>query len=235
MGFPVFPLYWPYGETASGYREEGYFPEAFVNMLALLGWNPGTEQEIFTMDELIAAFTIDRVGKSGSRFDPDKAKWFNARYFHMKSDEELADLFMPLVKEKGFSPDRATLIRIVSLVKERAGFVKDLWNESDFFFVAPGSYDAEVVRKRWNPDSPRQMRELREQVAAVQHFAAEVLEKSVKEWIASSGYNTGTILNLFRLLLVGASRGPHLFDIAALIGREETLRRLEEGISRLSA
>jgi len=235
MGFPVFPLYWPYGETASGYREEGYFPEAFVNMLALLGWNPGTEQEIFTMDELIAAFTIDRVGKSGSRFDPDKAKWFNARYFHMKSDEELADLFMPLVKEKGFSPDRATLIRIVSLVKERAGFVKDLWNESDFFFVAPGSYDAEVVRKRWNPDSPRQMRELREQVAAVQHFAAEVLEKSVKEWIASSGYNTGAILNLFRLLLVGASRGPHLFDIAALIGREETLRRLDEGISRLSA
>jgi len=235
MGFPVFPLYWPYGETASGYREEGYFPEAFVNMLALLGWNPGTEQEIFSMDELVAAFTIDRVGKSGSRFDPDKAKWFNAKYFQMKGDEELADLFMPLVNEKGFSPDRATLVRIVSLVKERAGFVKDLWNEADFFFVAPESYDAEVVRKRWNADSPRQMRELRDHVAAVQQFTPEVVEKSVKEWIGSIGYNTGAILNLFRLLLVGASRGPHLFDIAALIGREETLRRLDEGISRLSA
>ena len=235
MGFPVFPLYWPYGETASGYREEGYFPEAFVNMLALLGWNPGTEQEIFTMEELIAAFTIDRVGKSGSRFDPDKAKWFNARYFQIKSDEDLADLFMPMVKEKGFSPDRATLVSIVSLVKERAGFVKELWNEADFFFVAPESYDAEVVRKRWNADSQGQMRELREQVAGVQQFTAEVLEKSVKEWIAAKGYNTGSILNLFRLLLVGASRGPHLFEIAALIGREETLRRLDEGISRLSA
>ena len=235
MGFPVFPLYWPYGETASGYREEGYFPEAFVNMLALLGWNPGTEQEIFTMEELIAAFTIDRVGKSGSRFDPDKAKWFNARYFQIKSDEDLADLFMPIVKEKGFSPDRATLVSIVSLVKERAGFVKELWNEADFFFVAPESYDAEVVRKRWNADSQGQMRELREQVAGVQQFTAEVLEKSVKEWIAAKGYNTGSILNLFRLLLVGASRGPHLFEIAALIGREETLRRLDEGISRLSA
>lgn len=235
MGFPVFPLYWPYGETASGYREEGYFPEAFVNMLALLGWNPGTEQEIFTMDELIAAFTIDRVGKSGSRFDPDKAKWFNARYFQMKTDEELADLFMPIVMEKGFSPDRTTLVRIVSLVKERAGFVKELWNEADFFFIAPGSYDPEVVRKRWAADSPHQIRELRDQVAAVQPFVPEVLEKSVKEWIAVKGYNTGVILNLFRLLLVGASRGPHLFDIAALIGREETLRRLDDGITRLSA
>lgn len=235
MGFPVFPLYWPYGETASGYREEGYFPEAFVNMLALLGWNPGTEQEIFSMDELVAAFTIDRVGKSGSRFDPDKAKWFNAKYFQMKGDEELADLFMPLVKEKGFSPDRVTLVRIVSLVKERAGFVKDLWNEADFFFIAPESYDSEVVRKRWNTDSPRLMKELREQVAGVELFVPEVLEKGVKEWITSKGYNTGAILNLFRLLLVGASRGPHLFDIAALIGREETLRRLDVGISRLSA
>ena len=235
MGFPVFPLYWSYGEKATGYREEGYFPEAFVNMLALLGWNPGTEQEIFTMDELIAAFTIDRVGKSGSRFDPDKAKWFNARYFQMKSDDEMADLFMPMVKEKGFSPDRTTLVRIVSLVKERAGFVKELWNEADFFFVAPESYDAEVVRKRWTDDSPRQMRELRDHVAAIPSFVPEVLEKSVKEWIASRGYNTGAILNIFRLLLVGASRGPQLFDIAALIGREETLRRLDEGISRLTA
>ena len=235
VGFPVFPLYWPYGETASGYREEGYFPEAFVNMLALLGWNPGTEQEIFTMDELIAAFSIDRVGKSGARFDPDKAKWFNAKYFQAKSDEELARLFMPVVEEKGFHPDFGKLVKIISLVKERAGFVRDLWNEADFFFVAPESYDAEVVRKRWNTDSPRQMTELFGMVAGVQPFTQEVLETSVKEWISSKGYNTGTILNLFRLLLVGASRGPHLFDIAALIGRDETLARLGNGIGRLAS
>jgi len=235
MGFPVFPLYWPYGETASGYREEGYFPEAFVNMLALLGWNPGTEQEIFTMDELIAAFSIDRVGRSGARFDPDKAKWFNAKYFQAKNDEELAHLLMPVVQEKGFQPDFGKLVKIVSLVKERVGFVRDLWNEADFFFVAPESYDHDVVRKRWNNDSPRQMTELFGIIAGVQPFTPEVLEKSVKEWIASKGYNTGAILNLFRLLLVGASRGPHLFDIAALIGRDETLARLGNGISRLAS
>jgi glutamyl-tRNA synthetase len=233
MGFPVFPLYWPYGETASGYREEGYFPEAFVNMLALLGWNPGTEQEIFSMEELIAAFSIERVGKSGSRFDPEKAKWFNARYFQMKSDDELVALFMPVINEKGFNPAPDTLKKIISLVKERAGFVKDLWHEADFFFVAPESYDPEVVRKRWNADSHLQMKELLGVVAGAESFASEDLEKTVKEWIAGSPYNTGTILNLFRLLMVGASRGPHLFDIVELTGREETLRRIENGIRRL--
>ncbi len=235
MGFPVFPLFWPYGETASGYREEGYFPEAFVNMLALLGWNPGTEQEIFTMDELITAFSIDRVGRSGARFDPEKAKWFNTKYFQAKSNEELAHLFMSVVQGKGFQPDFGKLVRIVSLVKERVGFVRDLWNEADFFFVAPESYDLDVVKKRWTADSPQQMRGLREMVDGVEPFTPEALEKSVKEWIVSKGYNTGAILNLFRLLLVGASRGPHLFDIAALIGREETLHRLDDGIKRLSS
>jgi glutamyl-tRNA synthetase len=235
MGFPVFPLYWPYGETASGYREEGYFPEAFVNMLALLGWNPGTDQEIFSMEELVAAFTIERVGKSGSRFDPEKAKWFNNRYFQMKSDEELAALFMPLVVEKGFHPGEETLRRIVSLVKERAGFVKDLWHEADFFFVAPEGYDRDVVKKRWNADSPMLMHELRDIIAGEQQFTSEALEKRVKEWIATRSYNTGMVLNLFRLLMVGASRGPHLFDIVELTGREETLRRLDDGIRRLSS
>jgi glutamyl-tRNA synthetase len=187
------------------------------------------------MDELIAAFSIDRVGRSGARFDPDKAKWFNAKYFQAMNDEELAHLLMPVVQEKGFQPDFGKLVKIVSLVKERVGFVRDLWNEADFFFVAPESYDHDVVRKRWNNDSPRQMTELFGIIAGVQPFTPEVLEKSVKEWIASKGYNTGAILNLFRLLLVGASRGPHLFDIAALIGRDETLARLGNGISRLAS
>jgi len=235
MGFPVFPLYWPYGETATGYREEGYFPEAFVNMLALLGWNPGTEQEIFSMEELIAAFSIERVGKSGSRFDPEKAKWFNTRYFQMKSIDELVALFMPLVNEKGFKPSPATLGRIISLVKERAGFVKDLWNEADFFFIAPESYAPDVLKKRWNADSPRLMQELRDVIAGTGTFTSEALENRVKEWITASSYNTGTILNLFRLLMVGASRGPHLFDIVELTGREETLHRLDNGIRRLAS
>lgn len=235
MGFPVFPLYWPYGETASGYREEGYFPEAFVNMLALLGWNPGTEQEIFSMDELTAAFTLERVGRSGSRFDPDKARWFNTRYLQMKGADQLADLFMPVVTEKGYTPDRDQLMKIVSLVRERAAFVKDMWQEADFFFVAPESYDPDVVRRRWNSDAPEILHELHDQLAEVEPFTSEVMEEKVKGWISLKGYKTGMVLNLFRLLLVGASRGPHLFDIAALIGREETLCRLDRGINRLSA
>jgi glutamyl-tRNA synthetase len=233
MGFPVFPLYWPYGETATGYREEGYFPEAFVNMLALLGWNPGTEQEIFSMDELITEFSMERVGKSGSRFDPEKARWFNTKYLQMKSDEELASLFMPVVNEKGFSTTKEALAKIVALVKERVGFVKDLWHESDFFFVAPETYDHEVVRKRWNAESPQIIRQLREVVAAVKPFTKENIEQQVREWTDSWGYTTGVVFNLFRLLIVGASRGPLLFDIVEWIGREETLRRLDTGLHKL--
>jgi len=234
MGFPVFPLYWPYGETASGYREEGYFPEAFVNMLALLGWNPGTEQELFSMDKLINAFSIDRVGKSGSRFDPEKAKWFNTQYFQMKSNEELATLFMPLLNEKGFHPTAEALTKVVSLVKERAGFVKDLWRESDFFFIAPEKYDEEVLRKRWSDSSPAMIDGLRQVISGIDPLYHDNCERIVKEWITTSGHNMGTVLNLLRLLLVGASRGPHLFDIVEWIGREETLKRLDNGLKRLA-
>jgi len=234
MGFPVFPLYWPYGETATGYREEGYFPDAFVNMLALLGWNPGTEKEIFSMQELIETFSIDRVGKSGSRFDPEKARWFNTRYFQMKSDEELAALFMPLVMAKGFHPPADKLVRAVSLVRERAGFVSDLWKETDFFFIAPEAYDREVVKKRWNEDSPRIVTELREVVADIEPLYSDNCERIVKDWISERGHNTGTVLNLFRLIIVGALRGPHLFDIVEWIGRDETLRRLSNGVKHLT-
>jgi len=234
MGFPVFPLYWPYGETAHGYREDGYFPDAFINMLALLGWNPGTEQEIFSMDELINAFSIDRVGKSGSRFDPEKVKWFNHQYMQLKSNEEITDLFMPLVKEKGFNPSRENLLTIVSLVKERAVFVADLWNESDFFFIAPDTYDEGALKKRWNDGSTAMLKALRDVVATTEPFTPENMETVVREWVTANGHNSGNVFNLFRLLLVGACRGPHLFDIAAWIGKEETLRRLDDGITRLA-
>lgn len=234
LGFPVFPLYWPYGETATGYREEGYFPQAFVNMLALLGWNPGTEQEIFSMEELISAFSIERVGKSGSRFDPEKARWFNTQYLHKKSNMELAELFMPIVREKGFSTDLNTLEKIAGLVKERAAFVKDLWNEADYFFISPEKYDEEVVKKRWNEGSQEIIDGLRDVISGVDPLYHDNCERIVKEWIKEKNYNTGAVLNLFRLLIVGASRGPHLFNIIEIIGRDETIRRLDAGIKRLA-
>jgi glutamyl-tRNA synthetase len=234
MGFPVFPLYWPYGETATGYREEGYFAEAFVNMLALLGWNPGTEQELFSMEELIHAFSIDRVGKSGSRFDPEKAKWFNHQYMQRKSTEELAGLFAPVVKEKGFSPSHESLVKLVSMVRERATFVTDLWKEADFFFVAPDSYDEKELKKRWDDRSAEMIRSLRGMVASFQVFTPEEMETGVREWVNANGYNTGNVFNMFRLLLVGACRGPRLFDIAEWLGRDETLRRLDAGLIKLA-
>lgn len=234
MGFPVFPLYWPHGDIARGYREDGYFPEAFVNMLALLGWNPGTEQEIFSMDELIEAFSLDRVGKSGSRFDPDKAKWFNNYYMQLKSDDELARLFSLLLKEKGIeeAPDR--IAEVVAMVKERASFVHELWDQADYFFVAPDSYDEQVVKKRWKEDSAPMMTALAALLEEVEPFTPAVTEEKVKEWISENGYGMGNVLNLFRLLVVGTSRGPHLFDITGWLGRDETIRRIEKGVERLN-
>jgi glutamyl-tRNA synthetase len=231
MGFPVFPLYWPYGETARGYREDGYYPEAFVNMLALLGWNPGTNQEIFTMDELIEAFSIERVHKSGSRFDPDKAKWFNHHYLQQKSNTDLAMEFREVLRSNGFHYDILDLEVLVDLVKERVNFAKDIWSETDFFFRAPETYDPEVVKKRWKEDSPALLRELSSVIESVEYFTPEQTEKAVKNRIAEKGYNTGALMSALRLVIVGASRGPHIFDIICWIGKEETLKRIETGIS----
>ena len=234
MGFPVFPLFWPYGETAKGYREEGYYPEAFVNMLALLGWNPGTEQEIFTMDELINAFTIERVGKSGSRFDPEKAAWFNHQYLQTRTNKELAFEFREVLRAHGYHDDIIKLETLIGMVKERVSFVKDIWGQVDFFFKAPEAYDQEAVKKRWKDDSAKLLLELRSLLAAAPDFSAHATELSVKEWIEKNGYSTGAIMNSFRLVVVGALRGPHMFDIISWIGKEETLKRIDKGISQLS-
>ncbi len=235
MGFPVFPLYWPYGETAKGYREEGYYPEAFINMLALLGWNPGTEQEIFSMDELINEFSIERVHKSGSRFDPEKAKWFNHSWLRKRSNNQLALEFRDYLRAQGHHHDIGDLETIVGMVKERVNFVRDIWSETDFFFRAPESYDQEVIRKRWLPETPEQMLELESVLEGIEKFSSENSEQVVKQWISENKYNTGAVLNAFRLLIVGASRGPHLFDIISWIGREETVRRIEKGISVIAS
>jgi glutamyl-tRNA synthetase len=231
MGFPVFPLFWPYGETAKGYREEGYYPEAFVNMLALLGWNPGTEQEIFSMDQLIEAFSIERVGKSGSRFDPEKAKWFNHQYLQTKENDQLAIEFREFLRAKGFQFDIVRLESLIALVKERVSFVKEIWNQTDFFFIAPESYDQEVIKKRWKEETPAQLIELRSLLESCNDFTAAATETLVKSWIEQKGYNTGGIMNAFRLVIVGAARGPHIFDIISWIGKDDTLQRIDKGIA----
>jgi glutamyl-tRNA synthetase len=231
MGFPVFPLYWPYGETSKGYREEGYYPDAFVNMIALLGWNPGTEQEIFSMEELIEAFSIDRVGKSGSRFDPEKAKWFNHQYLQKKTDRQLALEFREFLKAHGFHEDIIGIESLIGMVKERVSFVKDIWDQTDFFFIAPETYDQEVIKKRWKGDSATLLLELKSILKGIEVFSASQTETAVKRWIEEKGYNTGTIMNAFRLVIVGASRGPHMFDIISWIGKEETLKRIDKGLS----
>jgi glutamyl-tRNA synthetase len=234
MGFPVFPLYWPFGETAKGYREEGYYHEPFINMLALLGWNPGTEQEIFTMEELIDAFSIDRVGKSGSRFDPEKAKWFNHQFLQKKSNKELALEFREFLRSHGFHDDIIRLETLIALVKERVSFVKDIWDQTDFFFKAPESYDPEAVKKRWKDETPQQLSELKTLLSGMHDFSAQATELAIMGWIQNKGYNTGAVMNAFRLVIVGALRGPHMFDIISWIGREETLKRIEKGISTLT-
>jgi len=203
-------------------------------MLALLGWNPGTEQEIFTMDELINSFSIERVGKSGSRFDPEKAKWFNHQYLQKKSNNQLAIEFREFLRAHNYQDDIVRLEILIGLVKERVSFVKDIWEQTDFFFKAPVSYDQEAVKKRWKEDSAPLLTELRSVLDDLTDFTAAATEPVVKAWIEEHGYNTGAIMNAFRLLIVGALRGPHMFDIISWIGKEETLKRIDTGIALLN-
>ncbi len=236
LGFPVFPLEWTdpkTGDKSSGYREGGYFPQAFINMLALLGWNPGDERELFNMEELIEAFSIDRVGKSGSKFDLEKAKWFNHQYLIKESNEVLAELLMPIVIDKGILIEKQQLINAIALVKERASFVSDLWEQLDFFFMRPEEYDAKAVKKRWKANSYDLILELKEVLSSIEDFSSANTEKIVKQWIEEKEYGMGAVMNAFRLLIVGALKGPHLFDIIAMLGQEETLERIDQGLHEL--
>ena len=230
MGFPVFPLFWTSpttGETAHGYREDGYFAEAFVNMLALLGWNPGTEQELFSMEELIAEFSLERVSKSGARFQPDKAKWFNAQYMHRKSDEELAVLYQPILREHGIEVSDEVAGKVAGIMKERATFIGDLWDLTSYFFVAPTEYDEKQARKYWKGNNPAILAEVREVLAGIDDFSLENTEKIVHAWIESKGYGMGQVMNTLRLALVGAGKGPGMYDVTAFLGKEECLKRID--------
>lgn len=236
LGFPVFPLEWhdpKSGEISSGYRESGYLPEAVINFLALQGWNPGDDEEIMSIDELIQKFDITRCNKSGARFDYKKAKWFNHEYILRKSDEEITKLFLPYLKEQGVEAPLDKVTTVVGLMKDRVDFVKELWDVCKFFFVAPTEYDPKTVKKRWKENSPQQMTELMNILENLEDFSLKNQEDTVMKWIEEKGYKTGDIMNAFRLTLVGEGKGPHMFDISAVLGKEETVRRMRRAIEVL--
>ena len=237
LGFPVFPLQWKdpkTGEISSGYRESGYLPEAVINFLALLGWNPGNDQEILSMNQLIHLFSFEHCSKSGAKFDYEKGKWFNHKYLQEMSDEKLAQLFQPILAEHGHpTEDAGRVARIVALVKSRINFVRDLWDQSHFFFEAPTEYAEKDVRKRWKEGMPQIMEELVTLLEGENDFSSETLEPVVLNWINEKGYHLGNVMNAFRLTVVGACKGPHMFDITEILGKEETIRRIRRGIAEI--
>ncbi len=235
-GFPVFPLEWKdpeSGEVSAGYRESGYFPEACVNILALLGWNPGGEKEIFSLEEMVEAFELSDVGKAGAKFDPDKARWFNHKYMQIKDVSDIADEFYKILEKKNIDAEREKVEKVVELVRERADFISDIWDNADFFFIAPEEYDKKTVKKRWKENTPKMMEELMEVLESCESFNSASLENKVKPWIQETEYGMGAVMNAWRLCLVGASRGPGVFDIAEIIGKEETLSRIERAIEKI--
>ena len=236
LGFPVFPLEWhdpKTGDISSGYRESGYFPEAVVNFLALLGWNPGTEQEMFSLDELVEQFDIHKCSKSGAKFDYQKGIWFNHEYILRKSNEEIADLFAPIVANNGVDESMERITQVVAMMKDRVSFVKELWPLCSFFFIAPTEYDQKTVKKRWKEDSAKVMGELAEVLNGIDDFSIEGQEPVVMKWVEEKGYKLGDVMNAFRLALVGIGKGPGMFDISAFLGKEETIKRLQRAIEVL--
>ena len=238
LGFPVFPMRWTdpkTGEVSSGYRESGYFPEALVNILAFLGWNPGTEKEQYTMDELIHDFSIERISKSGAKFDLEKAKWYNHQYLIHKSDEELAAGFDLILKENGIYADLKYVTTICGLMKERVHFVSEFWTQAHFFFAAPDSYDQDVIKKKWKAETPVLLGDLAQFLEGLESFEELALETAVKAWLEEKQIGMGQIMNGWRLVTVGSNAGPAMFQIASIIGKEETISRIHKGIASIKA
>lgn len=235
LGFPVFPLEWhdpKTGEVSSGYRESGYLPEAVLNFLALLGWNPGNDQELMSLDEMVQLFDIHRCSKAGAKFDYVKGIWFNHEYILKMSDEKVAELFMPVLKEHGIEAPMEKVVTAVGLMKSRVNFVAELWDLCKFFFVTPTEYEEKTRKKRWKEDSPEMMLKLADLLEGLDDFSLEHQEQVVMKWIEDNGYHTGNIMNAFRLALVGDGIGPHMFDISAFLGKEETVSRLRKAVER---
>jgi glutamyl/glutaminyl-tRNA synthetase len=234
LGFPVFPLQWtnPDGTVSSGYREKGYLPEAVVNFLALLGWNPGTDQELFTLEELISLFDLERVHKAGAKFDPEKNKWFNHQYFGRQDNATLAKELSHTLVAKGINWNIEDVTQVVGLVKERATFVSELWDLSDYFFVAPTDYDEKAL-KNWKPETNDILKKLAVVLENTLDFSPANTETVIKAWIEEKGIGMGKVMQPLRISLVGSLKGPHLFDIMALIGKEETLSRINKAANTL--
>ena len=236
LGFPVFPLAYTNeasGDISRGYKEDGYFSEGFINMLAFLGWNPGTEKEIFSLEELIQEFDLKRVSKSGAKFSPDKAHWFNQQYMQTTANSVLTDAYITILKEKGITKDPAFVSSVVASIKERAVFVNDFWGLSSFFFESPKEFDPKAVKKNWKEDTPELMRQLIAVLSAIADFSSENTEKIVKEWITENEISFGKIMQPLRLSLVGKLAGPHLFDIIKMIGKQETVQRITYAVEKL--
>ena len=236
LGFPVFPLQWTdpkSGETSQGYREQGYLPEAVVNFLALLGWNPGDDSEMMDMDTLTEKFSLEHCSKAGAKFDYKKGMWFNHEYLLNTPDAEVAELFMPLLKEHGVEADKEYVARAMALVKGRANLIPDLWKEADFFFVAPEEYAPKDVKKRWKEGMADIMEELTGVLEGIDDMSSVNAERIVLGWIESKGYHLGNVMNAFRLCVVGACRGPHMFDITEIMPRDEVTARIRRAIAHL--
>lgn len=234
LGFPVFPLEWKDPETgaiSSGYREKGYFPEAFVNALAFLGWNPGTEQEMFTLNQLVEAFSIERVGKAGAKYDADKTKWFNQQYLREKSNEQLVELFKPVLEAKNLNYSNVNLLHYVELMKERAVFVEDML-EGEYFFAAPKSFDDKTLEKKWNDKSADIIQQLIDVLKNIENFNATNIETEFKAWLNQNQLGFGAVLPIFRIFVTGLSMGPSMFAICALLGKDETILRLQTGLNK---
>lgn len=237
LGFPVFPLAYTNTETneiSRGYKEDGYFSDAFINMLAFLGWNPGTEQELFSLENLIQEFDLKRVSKSGAKFNPDKTKWFQQQYMQTKNNSELTDLFLPILADKEIHKDKSYVLKVVSSIKERAIFVADFWDLSSFFFVNPEEYDAQASKKNWKEGTPELMQELITVFAAIEDFSSANTEKEIKAWISGKEIGFGKVMQPLRLSLVGKLAGPHLFDIIHMIGKSDTIQRIKNAIEKHS-
>ena len=236
MGFPVFPLEWKdpaSGDVSTGYKEEGYYPEAVVNMLAFLGWNPGTEQEFFSLDELTKAFELERVHKGGAKFDPEKTKWFQQHYMQEADESQVTKEFQKILKEKEIMVEESYVKNVVSLIKERAVFVKDLWDQGYFFFISPTSFEPKDAKKAWKEGSAELMNELKTFLEGQENFETEQLQAEVKNWIKSKEIGFGKVMMPLRLALVGALQGPDVYEIASYIGKQQTLSRLTKAIETL--
>ena len=237
LGFPIFPLEWhdpKSGDISSGYRESGYLPEAVINFLALLGWNPGDDQEIMSMDELISLFKLDKCSKSGAKFDFEKGKWFNHQYIQMTDNKILAEVFNKDIIANGINTPIEKVEQVVSYMKSRVNFINELWPLCSFFWIAPTEYDAKATQKRWKPETPKMMRELRKILIEWNDFDnPDTTEEYVKQWCEKQEYGLGNVMNPFRLMLVGELKGPHMFEVTAVLGKEETIRRIDVALEKL--